>query len=757
MLRPSPIIEPRAAADRVRVGALWFAVLAMSPNLAFGQSRPVNPDVPEATEGTASDPTQPDAALRDVLGLDAATSRSAPARIRVAAIVAVGAKNPDVVLGIDDAFVAAVPGGTAISRQGFAVTTDALTRERVTLSSPQLRASMTFDLLPSADASSAVAADHIAVLDLRDVPLVDVCRALSNQSGVNVVPSQGAGATRINLFLRDVDVRTAIRTLCEAHGLWFRSDANSRVMRISTVEEYSRDLTDIQEETTEVFTLHYPNVFDVGRAIEDLFGDRVELDSSRDDDLREDLSDRLSRFDLFDARTQGFGQGINGARGGGGGRGGYGSGVYGVDEYGYGANNSRNNQYDDDGGSGSGAGLIGRERGSVRGSLSADEIRRLEELLQNTAQGFEQPMDVARELSRQYVAPIHVTIASRQNKLVVRTSDRAALEHIRELVEELDVPTSMVLLEIRILAVELVDGFESFFEYQWGNSSLQGEFTSGDIAAPSSGLGPGGSGLRAGDLIFQYVDSSFGVRLQALESENRVRTLATPVLLTANNEISRLFVGREVPLNRSFIGGQTLVNESTSTTATGTTSIEFRPVGTTLLVTPNINADRSVSLRIVQENSELNSTADVLVPSGSSFVSQTVDVVTSQSISGTIVAKDNLAVAFGGLIERSSTIETSGVPLLRDLPGIGFLFERNFTNDRKNEIVVVVKPYVIGTPADFARVPAETLENLGIDLDAFHTDPRDGEVLSPDGPFTKKRKFRVHGIDSPIPSIGGER
>ncbi|MBL8767134.1 MAG: type II and III secretion system protein, partial [Planctomycetes bacterium] len=228
-------------------------------------------------------------------------------------------------------------------------------------------------------------------------------------------------------------------------------------------------------------------------------------------------------------------------------------------------------------------------------------------------------------------------------------------------------------------------------------------------------------------------------------------------LLTANNEVSRLFVGREVPLNRSFVGGQTLVNESTLTTATGTTSIEFRPVGTTLLVTPNINADRSVSLRIVQENSELNSTADVLVPSGSSFVSQTVDVVTSQSISGTIVAKDNLAVAFGGLIERDSTVETSGIPLLRDIPGVGFLFERNFTNDRKSEIVVVVKPYVIGTPADFARVPAETLENLGIDLDAFHTDPRDGEVLSPDGPFTKKRKFRVHGIDAPDAKAGGLR
>lgn len=753
MSRSTPSPTRSSPRRRAWAFALGLAVFAAPLAAAQGQSAPVNPDVPTAVDGASGDPTQPDAALRDVLGLDAMGARSSKTpRIRVAAIVAVAAKTPDVVLAVDDSFVVARRGGTAVTHDGVAVTIDELTREHVVVSSPRLPAAVSLDVLRDAAAAVVVGADQFAALDLRDVPLVDVCRVLSNRAGVNVVPSQGAASTRVSLYLRDVDVRTAIRTLCEAHGLWFRSDADSRVLRISTVAEYTRDLTDIQEETTEVFTLHYPNVFDVGRAIEDLFGDRVELDTSRDDDLREDLSDRLSRFDLFDARTQGFGQGINGVGGAGGGRG-----QYGGDEYGYGANNSRYESRDDEGNDGGPSGRAGSERDGLRGTLSAEEIARLEDLLQNTAQIGEKPMDVARELSRQYVAPIHVTIASRQNKLIVRTSDRAALAHIRELVEALDVPTSMVLLEIRILAVELVDGFESFFEYQWGNSSLQGEFASGDIAAPGSGLGPGGTGLRSGDLIFQYVDSSFGARLQALESENRVRTLATPILLTANNEVSRLFVGREVPLNRSFVGGQTLVNESTLTTATGTTSIEFRPVGTTLLVTPNINADRSVSLRIVQENSELNSTADVLVPSGSSFVSQTVDVVTSQSISGTIVAKDNLAVAFGGLIERDSTVETSGIPLLRDIPGVGFLFERNFTNDRKSEIVVVVKPYVIGTPADFARVPAETLENLGIDLDAFHTDPRDGEVLSPDGPFTKKRKFRVHGIDAPDAKAGGLR
>jgi len=385
----------------------------------------------------------------------------------------------------------------------------------------------------------------------------------------------------------------------------------------------------------------------------------------------------------------------------------------------------------------------------LRGTLSAEEIQRLEAALQQTGGNG----DLAKELARQYVAPIHVTVASRQNKLLVRTSDPGAMEQIRSLVEELDVPTALVLLEIRILSIDLADGLESFFEYQLGGSSIQGSFTTGDIAAPASGLGPGGTGLRLEDLIFQYVDSSFGARLQVLETENRVQTLATPILLTANNEVSRLFVGREVPLNRSFVGGQTLVNQSTSTTATGTTNIEFRPVGTTLLVTPSINADRTVNLRIVQENSDVNSTAEVLVPSGTDFVPRSVGVVSSQSLSGTVVARDNMAVAFGGLVEHGTVTDVSGVPILGDIPLLGVLFQRRIESDTHREIVIVVKPYVIGTPTEYANTSPTTLRNLGIDVDQLHTDPRTGEVLSPNSPFRSSSGFqpnggfKIHGID----------
>jgi general secretion pathway protein D len=328
----------------------------------------------------------------------------------------------------------------------------------------------------------------------------------------------------------------------------------------------------------------------------------------------------------------------------------------------------------------------------------------------------------------------------------VRTSDPEALEEIREIVRKLDVPSALVLLEVRIMQVDLLDGMNSFFEYQAGYENFGLDFATGDIANASGG-GVAGSGLRMGDMIFQFVDQNFAARMQVLERENRLRSLATPILLTANNEVSRLFVGREVPLNRSFTGGQVVANQTTTTTATGSTAIEFRPVGTTLLITPNINADRTVTLRIVQETSDVNSTASVLVPTIAGFAPQTVPVVSSQTVSGTIVAKSDLAVAFGGLIEQGVRKEKSQVPFLGDIPLVGVLFQRTDDADTRREIVVVVRPYVLSTPAEAEGASTRLFQALDVDpMRSAHQIVTDQETAEKKPKHSVPESTRVHGL-----------
>lgn len=739
------------------------------------------------TPGLA-DPTRPDAELLRRLGMVGGAvvgSGSAPLlrppSVALKAVLAADRASVRVLLEVGGALVVATPGSSFVA-EGRTLRVESSTGSDLLLRVDGLEQAMVLPLglSPAATAPAnpnapaipqvPVREPRLARVDLRTVPLEQAARLLADLSGLNVAVSAQAAALPVSVYLSDVEPLVAVRAICESHQLWWRRDAATGIVRVGTAGEYQRDLAELQEERTEAFTLHYPNVFDVGRAVRELYGDRVVVrqQSLQDESLIE-LSNRLSRFDLFDGRQQGFGQTINGngqqngafgqqSRFGSGFGSGFGAGFGG----GAGVGNGFGQQ---DGGFGAfGNGQFGQNGfGSPLELLraqnwTASEIQRLEQAIERLQAGgdADAAKDLQREVAGRTRSPIFVTIAPRQNKVLVRTRDAAALEQIRGLVQSLDVPTALVLLEVRVLGIDDLDGFESFFEYQGADGSIAGQVTTGNIQrAPAGTPGPGGTGLRSGDLIFQYVDATFGARLQMLERDNRVHSLATPILLTANNEVSRLFVGKEVPINRSFVGGQINLNQATTTTTTGTTSIEFRPVGTTLLMTPSINADRTVTLKIVQEQSNADGTATVLVPSGTGFQPQTVNIVSSQTVSGTIVAKSDLAVAFGGLVETGESLVSEKVPLLGDIPVLGLLFRRDVERKTRREIVIVVKPYVIGTPSEQVGRSRSVLRDLGVDLDRLEPRLPEGEQRAPadtlfgPGAAPGKPRFRVHGVDAP--------
>lgn len=379
---------------------------------------------------------------------------------------------------------------------------------------------------------------------------------------------------------------------------------------------------------------------------------------------------------------------------------------------------------------------------------------------------------VLEEALRRFQPTIYITVIRRQNQLVVRTSDPETMQQVADLVAEVDVPTPLVLLEVKILEVDLQDDFNSVFDYQFTDGlTVAGQFTTGNILPPSADAVPtdvrrsapisfsDSSGVREGDLMFQVVSNNFRFRMQLLETKNRVTQLAAPLLLTANNEVSRLFVGEEVPLNRSFTGPQPLTDTGFLGPAfgAGSTAIEFRPVGTTLLITPSINADRSVTLRILQETSNIvPEGARVLVPTDTGFAPQFIDVVRSRTVSGTIVAKDGLAVAIGGLIDESARDNRRQVPVIGKLPVVGFFFRRQATERTRSELIVVVRPYVFNTPTESAHLSKKLLERISL-----HPNAPDGEgtldtfapheVVRPNPPTNPLQTiFRFHSVDPKV-------
>jgi len=251
------------------------------------------------------------------------------------------------------------------------------------------------------------------------------------------------------------------------------------------------------------------------------------------------------------------------------------------------------------------------------------------------------------------------------------------------------------------------------------SGDFSGVFRDGQLSAVPPGSFPGGlpvgAGVNASAGVFQVVSNNFAARLELLQTKGRVTSLATPILLTANNEVSRIFSGEQIPIVIGFTEPQVITGDGATTTLASTPVTELRDVGTDLLITANINADRTVTLRLLQETSTVNEDgASILVPTGTSFTTETIDTVASQSASGTIVARDGMLLAFGGLIEETERDTREQLPILGDLPLVGFLFRRESSGIQRSELVVLVRPYVMNTPVEGDQISRNLLDSLNI-------------------------------------------
>lgn len=659
----------------------------------------------------------------------------------------------------------------------------------------------------------------LELVQFNDVSMGEAARLFSDQTGMKIVVSTEASKVPVSLYLRDVQPVVALAALTAANGLFYREDQATGIIRIYTTKEYEADLGSFREEETEVFTLLYPNPVDVAIAIRDVFGaDRVRMSLGMSEILiYQDLIQRFIRYNLVNSQNQqgsisagggggGFasGGGMAGFGGGlGGGMGGMGMGGMGMGGMGMGMG---------------GMGMGGMGMGGIGGfgtqaaagqqataeevtplpaleDLTPEQIQALEKTRSETDEEGKETID---ELIRRHRARIYITAVRRNNQLVVRTSDQQTMQRIRELIQRLDVPTPLVLLEVKVLQLELGDNFTSAFDYQFASNAgdVAGSFTSGDVLAPPTPLAPNlGLGLNAaagviapsvagasvtngggvlsqaapsnGPLIFQYVSDNFRMRIQLLENDNRVTELATPLLLTANNEVSHIFIGQYVPIVIGFTQSGAVSGGNTTTAIQPTPQTSYTSVGQGLLITPNINADRSVTLRVSQQSSSVVkggasipvSTSQTITnitgstTTTSSLASTSVDTVQTQVVTGTVVAKDGLTVALGGLITEGVADSRAEVPVIGKLPVIGFFFRREVSIRSRNELVVLIRPYVFNTPSESALLSADLVPDNSLhpkavnpvgSLNSFGSQ----EVLRPNPPQNPLQTiFRSHSVD----------
>jgi hypothetical protein len=267
------------------------------------------------------------------------------------------------------------------------------------------------------------------------VPLATAMRLVADRSGANVAVSAAAEKRDVSIFLRNVSPETAVEEICRATGLWFRRDSASGILRVTTMDEYEESLSSFREERTETFTLLYPNVFEVASVLYGLYPERVQLSLGEDELLDGDQDDISRRFERFNQFAGG------------------GSSTF---------MKMTPGTVSSAGGGGS-SGTISFNGGRVSvvpplPRLALDDARRLNEAAK---EGGAEGEAAAEDAIRARSANIFVTVSRKNNMLVVRTSDAGAMDDIRALVKRLDVPTPMVLLEVKVMELQADDGFTS--------------------------------------------------------------------------------------------------------------------------------------------------------------------------------------------------------------------------------------------------------------------------------------------------------
>ncbi len=325
----------------------------------------------------------------------------------------------------------------------------------------------------------------VKIVEFRDVKLLDALSILSEQTGLNMVASVDAAKTPVSMTLRNVAAKTAVEALCKANNLWFKDD--NGILRVMTAQEFQRDLTTFREEQTEVFTLLYPNALSSALAIRDLYGDRVLLALGTEErtDVTDDLNERLNRFDAIDQRASllgsfnggNSGNGVSTTNGGTGGFSGSSSGSS------YSANRGFQPQVSPQ---------QRRQADLTDAKGYRDDMSKLTpddlQALKNAQQSGDTA--TAEQIMRQYrrrQSDIYVTLSRRNNLVAVRTGDQKAIEEIGKLIRRLDVPTPVVLLEVKVMTIDLGKDMNSAFDFQFTDGvRTAGGFNSGDIQPPAA-------------------------------------------------------------------------------------------------------------------------------------------------------------------------------------------------------------------------------------------------------------------------------
>lgn len=281
-------------------------------------------------------------------------------------------------------------------------------------------------------------------------------------------------------------------------------------------------------------------------------------------------------------------------------------------------------------------------------------------------------------------------IANHVNNAILIYASPEEQSTIEAMLRRIDILPLQVRIDAAIAEVTLTDALQYGTQFYLKHGGVNGLLTtSSDATTALTGSYPG--------FILTAKTGAAQLVLSALSSVTNVRVLSSPQIMVLDNQPARLLVGNLVPYLKE-------TSQSTLTsTSSVVSSIDYRETGIILDVVPRVNKGGLVTLDLSQEVSAVQSTSSGNIES---------PTFTDRAVRSRIVVQDGQTVGLAGLISDTDSQENSGLPFLKDIPGLGSLFSTQTNSRTRTELVVLITPHVIEDQRAARALTEEMRRNL---------------------------------------------
>lgn len=271
---------------------------------------------------------------------------------------------------------------------------------------------------------------------------------------------------------------------------------------------------------------------------------------------------------------------------------------------------------------------------------------------------------------------------TRTNSLIV-TDISDNIKKVVDMIKILDVPTPQVMIEAQIVSVNK-DAFKELgitwnLTKTWTASGDEPSVTNtgktGGITTANVGVAPGL--INLGKIVNKSGEwTNLSATLGALETKGKGKVLSSPKIATLNNQEASILSGKKVAY----------VSSSNVSSGGATQTVNFIDVGVKLTVTPSINLDKKITMKIHAEVSSIGN-----VPPGTTVPPP----ISTRTADTNILAGDGETLVIGGLIDEQATEDLSRIPFIGEIPIIGALFTHKTSSTTKTELLVFITPHIM--------------------------------------------------------------